>query len=383
MDTKSHFTCFAPAERSTPEEIQTQSKYFLSDDFFVQLLNFVPIFILILNQNRQLVFCNSSFLSLLSLSSFDSILGKRPGEILNCRHTKDGAGCGTTKFCKHCGAVNAILTSQQSGCCISECRMLALIAGNEEAFDFRVWTNQLDFNRESFTFFTVVNIEDEKRRLFLERIFLHDISNTANSILGFSTLANREELDALEKANFIRRLTYLSKTIVEEIKAHRQLIAAEYNKLELTLEKIDTIKFIDELQTILSNPETLNGRSLKINEQAESLTFQTDKTLLRRVLGNMIKNALEASAPGETVTVGCCFKNDSHISFWVHNPTYIPENIRLQMFNRSFSTKGVGRGLGTYSMKYFTEKYMNGSISFKSNEPEGTTFTVTYPVALQ
>ena len=59
--------------------------------------------------------------------------------------------------------------------------------------------------------------------------------------------------------------------------------------------------------------------------------------------------------------------------FRVNNPGVIPANIRTQIFQRSFSTKGHGRGLGTYSMKLFGENYLNGKVYFQSNEKQGTT----------
>jgi hypothetical protein len=58
----------------------------------------------------------------------------------------------------------------------------------------------------------------------------------------------------------------------------------------------------------------------------------------------------------------------------------MPELVRLQVFRRSFSTKPpAGRGIGTYSAKLITERYLGGSLSFTSSEEEGTTFTVTLP----
>jgi signal transduction histidine kinase len=51
--------------------------------------------------------------------------------------------------------------------------------------------------------------------------------------------------------------------------------------------------------------------------------------------------------------------------------------IQLQIFQRFFSTKGPGRGLGTYSMKLFGERYLKGKVDFSSQAPQGTTFTVT------
>ena len=57
----------------------------------------------------------------------------------------------------------------------------------------------------------------------------------------------------------------------------------------------------------------------------------------------------------------------------------MPKDVKLQIFQRSFSTKGIGRGIGTYSMKLITEQYLKGTISFVSNGAVGTTFTLRIP----
>jgi len=53
------------------------------------------------------------------------------------------------------------------------------------------------------------------------------------------------------------------------------------------------------------------------------------------------------------------------------------------MVSRAFSTEGSGHGLGTYSIKLITEKYLQGKVSFVSNKQEGTRFTVQYPEEIQ
>ena len=65
---------------------------------------------------------------------------------------------------------------------------------------------------------------------------------------------------------------------------------------------------------------------------------------------------------------------------WVHNPNPMPEHIQLQVFQRSFSTKEPGRGLGTYAMRLLSERYLEGAVGFTSNEEQGTTFWARYPV---
>jgi signal transduction histidine kinase len=106
--------------------------------------------------------------------------------------------------------------------------------------------------------------------------------------------------------------------------------------------------------------------------------FVSDQNLLKRVIGNMAKNALEASKPGDSITLGCR-REDGRICFYVHNPGYMQKSVQLQVFQRSFSTKGVGRGLGTYSIKLLTTRYLGGEVHFDTSPEKGTTFTVSIP----
>jgi sensor histidine kinase regulating citrate/malate metabolism len=93
----------------------------------------------------------------------------------------------------------------------------------------------------------------------------------------------------------------------------------------------------------------------------------------------MTKNALEAIHEGETVRVAFARQEGGPV-FRVSNPGVIPEPVQLQLFKRSFSTKAQqGRGIGTYSMKLFGERYLGGRIGFESTPENGTTFWIMLP----
>lgn len=81
------------------------------------------------------------------------------------------------------------------------------------------------------------------------------------------------------------------------------------------------------------------------------------------------------------MTLGCLRKGEN-IRYWVHNSGFIPRDIQLQIFIRSFSTKGRDRGIGTYSVKLLSS-YLNGNVSFTTSEENGTIFNAEYPIKLE
>ena len=119
-------------------------------------------------------------------------------------------------------------------------------------------------------------------------------------------------------------------------------------------------------------------RFLEPGEEAAG-AIRSDGTILRRVLGNLVKNALEATPEGGTVRISSRDLGD-RVVLEVNNPGVMPREVQLQIFQRSFSTKADrGRGIGTYSVKLFVERYLKGTVGFASAEPGGTTFSVTLP----
>jgi signal transduction histidine kinase len=141
---------------------------------------------------------------------------------------------------------------------------------------------------------------------------------------------------------------------------------------------IRTRTALEELRLQYLRHSTAVDRAVDLDDVWDGLVV-TDRQLLLRVLGNMLKNALEATPAGGAVSIACAEHGDE-VLFSVHNEQVMPDDVQLQVFQRSFTTKGQpGRGVGTYSMKLFGERYLGGRVSFVSRAPEGTTFTLVLP----
>jgi len=239
----------------------------------------------------------------------------------------------------------------------------------------RVGAKPLKFTHDQYTAFTVSDRSHENRRSALERIFFHDVLNTAGALLGFMKLS--KDVTESEWREFQPRILSLAQSVVEEIKAQHDLSAAENHELRLHPVKIGSESFLNEVAHSFEGHPIAKSKKVVVSSTGNH-ELVTDQILLRRVIGNLVKNALEATPAGGTVTVGYD-PGGERFSFWVHNPAFIPRAIQLQIFQRSFSTKGEGRGLGTYSIKLLTERYLKGTVSFASSLDDGTTFFVAIP----
>ncbi|CAN2040563.1 histidine kinase [Candidatus Magnetomoraceae bacterium gMMP-15] len=378
MNSLNLHTEFAPAEFASNEEIQRQSKLMPHLPILDQLLNSVPSILLILNKQRQIVFTNQNLLKMLGLENVDFILGLRPGTVLDCIHaTETEGGCGTTEFCKTCGAVRAILDSQKGNSNTHECRIIQKISGN--ALDLRVWAKPLIIENEQFTIFNILDISDEKRRRILERIFFHDILNTVGGMRAYITLMASNMMDKTD--DFMLQIKMLSEKLIEEINSQKDLIAAENKELAVNPYQFGSIELLHELSALYRNYDIVIERNIQIDNNSQDVPIFSDRTLLRRVISNMIKNAIEASDSEDVITIGCGLIEEK-IEFWVHNPNFMQRKVQLQIFQRSFSTKGPGRGLGTYSIKLLTEQYLKGNVSFTTSPESGTIFKAVCPVNL-
>ncbi|VFQ44967.1 pas domain [Desulfoluna butyratoxydans] len=367
-------TQFASAERLGPLEIRAQSELFTSFEMR-ELSEALPVVFLVLNRCRQIVCANQRFAEVVGLAEPEQVYGKRPGEALGCVNAlSSGAGCGTTEFCSVCGAVKSILASQNEQPSVMEC---VITAQGGEVLELRVRTSPIWRDGELFTVFSAVDISDENRRKSLERTFFHDISNTAAAISGTAELLMESSGPGGETEE-METVFYASQWLLDEIRSHKKLLEAEAGDLQPQLMPVSALETLSQCLGLYTRNKSTHSRRLLLSPLAEDAVVETDPVLLRRILINMFKNALEATPEGGRVDAGCTPCGDA-VHFSVSNPGYIPREVQLGIFQRSFSTKGSGRGVGTYSMKLFAERYLGGTVSFTTSPDSGTTFSLFLP----
>lgn len=361
---------------ASPTELTRQAAYF-GDVFMTRhLLDAMPGMVLVINSHRQIVFANRTFYQLSGRPSSENLVGQLVGDMLLCHVAGESPdGCGTGDSCQTCGALVAILSGLAGEESVQECMITRHDGVVMRNLTLRVWSAPLRYGEENFIVLAGMDISHERRRLALERTFFHDILNLVGSIRGFAELI---EIDAnVDPLDVSRRIQLASQRVIDEIDAQRVLLAVEKGELKVDNHMLVSTDILNDIVALYEGQEVARQRALQVDVNSVEIHFVSDVTLLRRILGNMVKNALEASPKGEIVTLGID-ASVCGLEFWVHNTTIIPGAYQQRIFQRDFSTKGSGRGLGTYSMQLLG-RFLSGDVSFRSTPESGTRFTLSLP----
>ncbi|MEM0963555.1 MAG: ATP-binding protein, partial [Bacteroidota bacterium] len=149
-------------------------------------------------------------------------------------------------------------------------------------------------------------------------------------------------------------------------------------------ETLDLGEVAREAAALFEGPLAESGRAeLSLDLTAAGLPVSADHEELRRVLVNLLTNALQAiperPAPGH-ITLATVHTGDAVEARVIDDGTGIPPDVQERVFQPSFSTKTSGMGLGLAISKRAVEA-AGGSITFETAQGAGTTFVVRLPLA--
>ncbi|MFV0377270.1 MAG: sensor histidine kinase [Mangrovibacterium sp.] len=367
---------------SNPEKLvkTREDELSLQNSQFVKgLLSVTSSVVCVLNDQREVIFANEILINKYGLDLERDILGLPFGEVMNCVSLKSpGSVCGLTDKCKYCGAnssFNDFLNRHEP--VVNEYRLVREVDGIVQQVDLEITVQPFRMD-SNYMIVSMVDITDLRRREILERIFFHDIINMAGSLSGVLELL--KEPECRNDESFFEVAASLSMQIVEEIKGQQHVLKAEKGELEVNVRQLKMDKFLEELCNKVKYSKEAFERHIDVFDFSGNASFVSDPVLLNRVVFNMAKNALEAIPRGDRIRIEA-YKQSGTIRIEVHNNTVMDENVRNQLFQRSYSTKGKNRGIGTYSMKLLGERYLKGQVNFSSSETSGTIFFIQIPVS--
>ena len=380
MTTPTPDTYFDRPGRSTESELAALTAQVEAVAVVADMIDGLPGPTCLLDGHRQIVFVNQAVADLLhSLGRDGDPLGQRFGEAIGCVFANDGPdGCGTAPACRHCGLGQANRAfGIKPGAYTREVRLRSGEGSGEKALTLSAHLSPLRLGGSLLRLCSLTDLTAFRRREALEHIFFHDILNTAQAVQGAAQLIpvvdDQQEQDALARV-----ISDNATVLVSEIETQRDLLAAEDGTLAPPRLRVRASVIAERAAELYRHSRFGDGRPIEVDTTTDDLLLSSPIQLLRCV-GNLLKNALEASAAGDPVRLSVTATGDE-VAIAVHNVAVMPAAVQAQVFQRSFSTKAKsGRGLGTYSVHLLVTRYLRGSVSFVSAEGQGTTFTIRLP----
>jgi two-component system, NtrC family, nitrogen regulation sensor histidine kinase NtrY len=127
--------------------------------------------------------------------------------------------------------------------------------------------------------------------------------------------------------------------------------------------------------------DTQKGVKILFHDTVEVPPFQFDKEQMKRVMINLLDNAIDAIKEEGRVEVGLSFERERgvlEIEVADDGPGIPPEH-KARVFEPYFSTKKHGTGLGLSIVSDIISDH-NGSVRVQAREPRGTRFIIELPV---
>jgi len=371
-----HQTYYAVAEKADQQEIVLEIELVSQNELVSGLLHSISGVLAVVNDKRQVIAYNDSFMKMLGVDDPGKHLGLRPGEILQCIEAeKEPAGCGTTRQCRTCGAAVAMVTCLAENKPVERICAIQTIRGSKEVdIALSVKAHPININNKRFQLLFLQDITRQQQQAALERTFFHDVNNLMSMLIGASELLISDPDPALAQTVHKSALR-----LQQEISIQRYLNETDANSYKPMWHDINCNEVFLEIEPFFINHPAAKGKNLEIDFQRNDLVIRTDRSLVLRVLCNMVTNGFEASEKGQTVKIWVKQSN-GEVIFNVWNNCVIQEQIRGRIFQRNFSTKDQsGRGIGTFSMKLLGEKILGGKVNFTTSEKDGTTFSLALP----
>ncbi len=199
----------------------------------------------------------------------------------------------------------------------------------------------------------------------------HEIKNPLTpmrlSIQNYQRKFDVNDININEKTN------EFSKTLIQQIDTMSSIAEAFSNFAKMPEQKNERLNVVEVIKLAL---DIFNEENIVFNSSSEQIIATFDRTQLIRVITNLVKNSIQASATKIKVTV---LENDKEINIiTTDNGNGIDLENKSKIFEPKFTTKNSGMGLGLGMVKNIVNAY-NGSISFTSDKNKGTTFTIVLP----
>ena len=206
----------------------------------------------------------------------------------------------------------------------------------------------------------------------------HDLRNPLQTLIGELYLA-KGEVDSLGEGEAKTNLAESIHCIEEQILYMDKIVSdlqAFVQPVKIDKKPVNIKELVNGVLETVAIPANI---SVNIQNQASTLEIKADPQLLKRVLINLVTNAVQAMPNGGKLSLGTKMDSEGCTAISVQDTGVgIPDRIKKQIFTPLFTTKPRGQGFGLAVCKRVIEAH-GGTINFESTEGQGALFILAFP----
>lgn len=229
---------------------------------------------------------------------------------------------------------------------------------------------------------------EQERQTFMDSL-AHDLRNPVAAIRGEGHLMMRRiQRGTLDAERIIRGMRMIEQGTDQMIQIIDEMVDTVYlNAGELVELNVETVDLGDLVTTTITNAKAISpGRQVQVDVR-EAVTIHADPARMRRVIDNVVNNAMKYSPQGGKVSVvvdgdveqersALIIVSDRGIGIPAPDLPYV-----FERFHRGSNVDAIsGSGIGLSGVRQLVEQH-NGEITIASTEGVGTTVTIRLPVA--
>jgi signal transduction histidine kinase len=230
--------------------------------------------------------------------------------------------------------------------------------------------------------------ETERLKEELSAMVVHDLKNPVNGILMMVQLALRKggELSETHRG-YLRQIDLTGREMMRLIQNLLEISKIEEGKMPITIEAVVLAELVDEVLPEHDLLAKQAGRTLEVDVSTALPPVAADRALLRRVLANLIGNAVRHSGSAVIRVSARTDDDGARVRLGVRDEGRgIPTAQQDRIFEKFASVRRSpadepfrDTGLGLPFCKLAIDE-MGGALTLESAAQKGSVFTVTLPV---
>ena len=259
---------------------------------------------------------------------------------------------------------------------------------SEDAFEASTMRLQLEDKRKRYIVI-IKNVTNQKEIEHLK----DDFVSTLTHDLKVPIIAESNILEFLLDEKFgpmsdkqkeaIKNIQVSNRELIELVQILLETYKIKDSGEVMYFENFEINPFINEIVKEMSPIAEKNNLKIKYKEY-ENIKITADKVQLKRVLKNLLQNAIQHSESRKNIDITVVkTQTDVNISV-IDYGKGIPQKDLEMVFKKYYSTakkfRKIGTGLGLYLAQQIVKSH-GGEITVKSSDGEGTTFSIRLPYA--